>query len=151
MAHATTHACRTGICSPARSLSCGSSHTWNNGGLGSTDEIDIYSCSSWYESGPEYAYEFVPVGPGQVDVTLSGMSADLDVFVIEESNGLCNSLRCVSYGDSTTTFGAEAGQTYYLVVDGYYGAVSAYTIQVNCSLDYPPVGFFPLAMKDFDR
>jgi len=145
----TISSSQTGICIPARSLSCGSSHSWNNGGAGSTDEIDSYSCSSWNESGPEYAYSFLAIGAGEVDVTLSGMSADLDIFVIEESNGLCNRLRCISHGDNSASFGAEAGQTYYLVVDGYYGDVSDYTITVNCSIDYPPALFLPVVMKNF--
>jgi hypothetical protein len=123
--------CSAGVCIPARSLSCGASDSWNNGGPGSTDQIDTYSCSSWDESGPEYAYTFVPNVSGQVDVVLSGMTADLDIFVLHNGGG-CYADNCIAYGNSVATFDAVAGETYYLVVDGYYGAVSDYTIDVTC-------------------
>jgi hypothetical protein len=31
------------------------------------------------------------------------------------------------------SFAAEAGQTYYLVVDGFDGAAGSYTLKIDCS------------------
>jgi hypothetical protein len=128
----TPTATPSNFCQPAETLSCGGSDTGNNSAAGSTDQIDIYSCSSWYESGPEYAYQFVPNVSGQVTISLSNMAADLDIFVLNNASGNCNGNNCVVVGDTSASFNAIAGQTYYLVVDGYNGAVSNYTISASC-------------------
>ena len=116
-------------CVPDWTLACGGSDLWNNGNTGSTDRIDTYSCTDWDESGPEYAYTFVPSVSGQVDVSLSDLSADLDLFILAPG---CNATNCLAYGDVTASFDAVAGQLYYIVVDGYEGAVGDYTINVSC-------------------
>lgn len=117
------------LCTPDWTLECGDSDSWNNGASGSTNLINSYSCSSWDESGPEYAYTFSPSVDGQVEISLSNMSADLDLFV---STPGCNATSCIAYGNATASFDAVAGQIYYVVVDGYQGAVSDYTIGVSC-------------------
>lgn len=122
--------CLDGGCVPDMTLDCGGGDSWNNGGLGSTDLIDSYSCTSWNESGPEYAYAFVPSVSGQVDVSLSNLGADLDLFIVAPG---CNPTNCLTHGDTTASFNAIAGQLYYVVVDGYQGAVSDYTINVSCA------------------
>jgi hypothetical protein len=116
-------------CVPDWTLACGGSDRWNNGNMGSTDRIDTYSCTTWDESGPEYAYDFVPSVSSQVDVSLSDLSADIDLFIVAPG---CNATNCLAYGDVTASFDAVAGQPYYIVVDGYQGAVGDYTISVSC-------------------
>ena len=123
----------SGICIPDFDLACGDSNTWNNGGVGSTNQITTYSCSYWNESGPEYTYRFVPSTSGSVTVTLSNMSADPDIFVLDGTGENCSASNCITYGDTAVTFNALAGQTYFLVVDGYDGAISDYTINVTCA------------------
>jgi hypothetical protein len=122
---------QAGVCTPARVIACGSSDSYNNSGAGSTDAIDYYSCSLWYESGPEVAYTFTPNVSGQVTVSLNGLTADLDLFVLSNP-GSCNANNCLTYGDTSASFTATAGQSYFLVVDGYEGAVSNYTLNVTC-------------------
>jgi len=95
--------------------------------------IDSYSCIGWDESGPEYAYSFVPDVSGTATATLSGMSADLDVFVLDGWWGVCSPGNCIAYHNTSATFNVVAGETYYLVVDGYQGAISDYTLSVTCS------------------
>jgi transglutaminase-like putative cysteine protease len=121
--------CLDGGCVPDWTLDCGGGDSWNNGYPGSTDLIDTYSCSVWDESGPEYAYAFVPSVGGQVDVSLSNLTTDLDLFIVAPG---CNPTDCLAYGDVTASFSVVAGQLYYVVVDGYQGAVSDYTISVSC-------------------
>jgi cysteine-rich repeat protein len=120
-------------CSPEWVLGCGGTDTYNNGDAGSTDVIDSYPCWTWEQSGPEYTYSFEAPADGAVTVALSGLTADLDVFVLNDLGGVCGAAQCVSAGDSSVTFDAVGGQTYYLVVDGYNGAVSDYTIAVTCN------------------
>ena len=122
----------SGICNPARDLACGGSDDWNNGGAGSTDQIDSYPPSPWDESGPEYTYRFVPNVSGWVSVSLSNLTANLHIFVLDGGSGECAAANCIAYGPDTVAFNAVAGHTYYLVVDGYWGAVSNYHIAVSC-------------------
>jgi uncharacterized repeat protein (TIGR01451 family) len=123
-----------GVCTPAHSISCDQSDSGSNGGPGSTDQIDYYSCVDWQESGPEVVYTFVPDVSGQASVALSGLSfdVDLDLFVLRDDAGRCDSAKCLAFGDTEATFDMIAGQTYYLVVDGFEGAVGAYTLTVDC-------------------
>jgi hypothetical protein len=61
------------------------------------------------------------------------MSGDLDLFVLDAGNGSCDPANCSEYGNSNTTFTAVPGQSYYLVVDGFAGAISDYTLEVTCN------------------
>ncbi|MDY0003249.1 MAG: DUF4215 domain-containing protein, partial [Polyangia bacterium] len=123
-----------GTCSPAWTLSCGSQDRWSTSNYGATDDVDRYSCTSWDETGPEYAYTFVAPQTGSVTVTLSAIDSgqDLDIFVLSGQGGSCSSANCIAYGSLSTTFNATSGQTYYVVVDGYYGAAGNFTVNLNC-------------------
>ena len=122
-----------GECVPGLELTCGDSDSFANDGAGSTDNIDEYSCTSWGEDGPEFTYLFQPVSDATVDVSLSGMSDDLDLFVMSDAGGLCDSANCIEYGDNSLSFSATAGQSYYVVVDGYLGATSSYDVSLSCN------------------
>ena len=127
--------CQTesGSCVPEWYLACGDTNSWSNNGTGSTDAIDTYTCSTWNESGPEYTYWHYAYQSGPVTVSLSGMSADLDIFVLEDNgtNG-CSAGACIDYGDDNVTFNAVAGTYYYFVVEGASGDTSSYDIDVSC-------------------
>lgn len=127
----------SGLCAPAWVLGCGGTDTWNNSFNGATDQIDGYSCSSWDKSGPEYAYTFTTDLSREVTVQLRNMDADLDLFILDNPTGNCNSDNCITYGNDTATFNANANQTYYLVVDGCNGAVGNYTIDIQCEASEP--------------
>jgi hypothetical protein len=114
-------------------LSCGGSDSWNNSGTGSTSVIGTYSCVGWDESGPEYTYIFQPSTDADVTVSLSSVSGgDVDVFVLDGGAG-CYGSSCLAYGDVSAQFAATGGQTYYVVVDGYYGDTADYSISVTCN------------------
>jgi hypothetical protein len=103
---------------------------------GGPTNVDEYSCVGWLESGPEVVYELVvPFSPTTVTVTLSDLSADLDVFLLSA----CDENACITFGDNSFAVALDAG-IYYLVVDGYYGAVSSYTLTVEC-VDLPLLYF----------
>jgi len=122
----------SGLCAADWQLSCGATDSWNTLYGGATDEVDSYSCVGWNESGPEYAYTFVATASSQVTLTLSGTSADLDLFLLAEAGGGCEQNGCIAYGDQSITFPAIAGALYYVVVDGYAGAQGPYSIAVEC-------------------
>ena len=128
------------VCVPEWTLDCSnSSDSWANDWGGSTDRIDSYDCNDWDYSGPEYTYEFTATQTGEVTVSLTGFDQDLDLLLLEGDS--CAASTCIDYSDNynlddeSLTFDAVAGQTYRLVVDGYDGAVSEYTITVDCGSD----------------
>jgi hypothetical protein len=133
-------------CVPARSIAIGQSDTRNNGGVGSTTRIGTYPCAAWNESGPEYTYTFVPAATGRINASLSGMTGDLDLFVLDGAGNSCSASTCLAHGDSSATFTAQAGHTYRLVVDGFNGAVSNYTLGVQ-AVTYHPEAFIPIIVK----
>jgi len=149
-------------CAPAHTLTCGGSHYWNNGAAGSTDQIDAYVCEQWDESGPEYAYTFLPYASGQVTITVDfdwywhGENLWLDLFVLDGEGAVCNAANCLAAGIFTeddvevASFTAQAWHTYYLVVDGQSGQAADYFISVECMGQPDPGGrnLFPLVMKN---
>ena len=126
------NACQVGTCIPARVLSCGGTDSWNNGATGSWQLIDTYGCTSWNESGPEVTYLFTPTSAVDVTVELSGMSADLDLFVSAETGSGCEGAGCLAFGNTSASFEATAGTDYYVTVDGFNGAVSDFDLTVTC-------------------
>ncbi len=119
-------------CVPSRLIDCGEADSWNNDAFGSWSSVSDYACVGWNESGPEYTYLFEPSGDAAVTVSIAGMSADLDLFVLGNDGGVCDAGDCVTHGNDTASFEAVGGSMYYLVVDGFNGAVSDYEIAVTC-------------------
>ena len=64
---------------------------------------------------------------GTLTATLSGLSTDLDVFILSN----CDKTNCLAVGDFVATCAVTPG-TYYIVVDGYVGHVGTYTLTVDC-------------------
>jgi hypothetical protein len=103
---------------------------------GGPTNVDYYNCSAWLEDGPEVVYELmIPFDETNITVTIGDLSADLDIFLLSA----CNENTCITVGNNYLSATLPAG-TYYLVVDGYHGAVSSYTLTIEC-LDYPPLYF----------
>jgi hypothetical protein len=119
-------------CSVASSLVCGSAIAADTTGAVATDDIDSYSCVAWDASGPEVMYSFTALSTGTVTaaLTLIETGQDLDIYVLDES---CTSDSCVAYGNVSADFEAIEGETYYLVVDGYYGDAGAYELELSCA------------------
>lgn len=121
----------TAACSPAQNISLGSYDIRRNDSTGSSNLIIKYGNVAWTETGPEFTYTLDLDENKLVVVQLSGMDADLDIFVLSGSSGQCHSSNLVAYGDTYATFQGIAGQRYYLIVDGYHGAVGNYRIDVG--------------------
>jgi hypothetical protein len=122
-----------GGCLALASLTCGRVVSGNNAQTGSADAIDQWpGCTPFLEDGPEVAYELTPAASGTIDVTLTGLTAELDVFVLRDDGAGCTSATCMTAGDSTAGFAAVAGQRYFVVIDGRNGAVGDFTLGVTC-------------------
>lgn len=119
--------CNTGTvnCAGAANLTC--SNTYTSTTVGGYSLSPSYACVNWNESGPEKVHKITTNATGTITATLSGMTADLDVFILNS----CNNNSCVAYGNITATYTSAPAGTYYIVVDGFNGASSAYTLTYN--------------------
>lgn len=122
-----------GACSALVTATCGWTVSADTSSASATDSIDSWSCSGWDGSGPELGYRFQPTTTGQVTASLSGIEGgDLDIYIIEDTGDGCSPSDCLEYGDTDATFDAQAGRTYYLVVDGFDGATGSFLLEVAC-------------------
>ena len=115
-------------CSLVVPVECGDVIT--NSNIGLPNNVDFYSCSGWNEAGGEAIHQLtIPEGVClEVTATISDMSADLDVFIL----GSCDENDCLAYGNTVAATSCLEPGTYYIVVDGYNGAESDFTLTVDC-------------------
>ncbi|MCK4546469.1 MAG: PPC domain-containing protein [Candidatus Eisenbacteria sp.] len=115
-------------CSDAIPIYCDDVVTGDN--TGAANNVETYGCVSWTESGGEVVYELVIPGPECYIVTaaLSDMICDLDVFIL----GSCEEADCITFGNTSATTPCLEPGTYYIVVDGYFGAECSYTLTITC-------------------
>ena len=118
-------------CSNAITLQCNTSVAGDN--TNSINNVELYSCVSWNEAGGEDVYVLELDDLYTLNIVISDMTADLDVFLLVD----CDEALCTAYGNTTITGDFGPG-TYYVVVDGYNGAVSPYTLSVDCEIPPPP-------------
>jgi len=93
--------------------------------------VDLYSCISWDESGPEIVHRITAfMSGGDITATLSDLSPDLDVFILSA----CDPTSCVAYGDAAATYHNAPVGPYFIVVGSRDGASGAYTLTANALL-----------------
>jgi hypothetical protein len=116
-----------GTCANPYNLTSGVAFSGNTSG-GQTS-FNSYSCTNWNESGPERVHRIVLNSPGTMTVALANHpGGDVDAFVLSS----CNPGSCMSEIDESGTVQASlTAGTYYVVVDGYQGAVSSYQLTVT--------------------
>ncbi|MBK8706752.1 MAG: T9SS type A sorting domain-containing protein [Saprospiraceae bacterium] len=123
-------------CGDAISLTCGQPFSYNN--INGNDDVSLYGCDNNIynveNNGPEVVHYFTTTSAGPVTINLTGLSANLELFLLRS----CDRGDCVTFsqnpGNSSEQISTylPAG-TYYVVVDGYNGATSNYNLTVNCS------------------
>jgi len=118
-------------CSNVIPIQCGESIEGDN--TNSPNNAELYSCVSWTESGGEDVYELYLDNLYDLNIVISDMFEDLDVFLLTD----CDEASCTAFGNSTIT-GEFGPGTSYIVVDGYGGAVSPYNLTVDCELPPEP-------------
>lgn len=123
-------------CAPVGTLACGQTVVGANDDAGSTQATWTYGCDEWIYSGPELSWTFATALDEPVTLSLTGLSADLDLHVLAST--ACDGSDCLAAssnpyaGDEVVTFDATAGVETVVVVDGWEGAVSAFTLTVAC-------------------
>lgn len=131
-------------CAPVGAISCGAVVGARNDQAGSTSTHAFYGCTEWSYTGPELAWSFATDRDEPVTVTLGGLSGDLDVYVL--ASAACDGSGCLAASDNpdasdeSVTFNATAGTVYTVVVDGYEGTVSDFTLSVACAGSWPDSG-----------
>ena len=124
-------------CTAVGDLVCGQTISANNGGAGSTSTAISYSCTEFFYSGPETAWSWTAATTESVTVSVTGLSADLDLFVT--AGAACAPGACLGgsttsqTGDESVTFDATAGQDYTVIVDGWEGATSDLSLSIACT------------------
>lgn len=125
-------------CASAAVLDCGGSASSANDAVGSTNGPSHYACGVTDATGPEMTYTFAPVADARVTASLTGLTADLDIFILADQGTGCDATTCIDGGADSITWDAVAGMTYYIVVDGRVGAVSPFTVSLTCPPPPPP-------------
>ena len=83
-------------------------------------------------------YAVTPTSEGLVTVSLTDLTKDLDLVVLASIGGACEPRLpgCIgassTLGNEAVTFTAEAGSTYYVVVDGFGTAAGSFSLDVDC-------------------
>ncbi len=104
------------------------------GGLGAWYGVD------W--SGPEYIFSFAPATDTGAVFSIDTTAA-MEIFVLSDYGDptVCNPDGCLSIGasgaglyneNSPAAFYAEAGETYFISVDGYLGAAGSFDYELDC-------------------
>ena len=132
--------CVTEPCANAEGISCG--QTVNGTNANSENNLTkscnygaCYTGSSTF-AGKDKIYRIdVPAGQAKLEVSLSNLAKDLDLFVFSNS---CQLGACVGKSLSSNTNPEKVvinypSGTYYIVIDGYdANQVSNFTLKVNC-------------------
>jgi hypothetical protein len=94
------------------------------------DHYRQYGCYPYnLESGPDVVYAFA-AGAGTITASLTAYSGDLDLFLCDgPDRNDCVDRSTLGYQEEIEY--AAVGGTYYLVVDGFEGAVSDYTLEIG--------------------
>jgi hypothetical protein len=90
--------------------------------------VDRYACRpGWDESGPEHVYALTASEPLILDAWLLDNEPDLDLIALSD----CESDSCLAQANSEISAELAAGETLYLVVDGYEGAAGRYDLHLE--------------------
>lgn len=131
----------TGPCSAVATLGCGQTISSANNAGGATQTHSVYGCGS-PSSGPEIAYSFATNVDEPVTIRLTGLGADLDMFLLNsaacDGTGAIDCSTNPDGNDELLSFNASAGAVYTIVVDGWDGATSAFNLSAECTGGPPP-------------
>jgi hypothetical protein len=128
-------------CAPTAELSCGARRAARSDGPGSSALHAAYGCTEWVYSGSEQIFSLATDRDEPIDLRLVGLGADLDLYVLDSA--ACDGTGCVASSDGPDTsaeaarIDAVAGHVYTVVVDGFEGAVSDFTLEIDCAGAWP--------------
>lgn len=121
-------------CGTAIALSCGVTYSGSN--VNGTDLVSGYGCEGVINvenNGPEVVHTFTITENGNVNIYLSGLTDNLELFLLDD----CDRNACIDFSENAGNADEQINAnllagTYYVVVDGYNGATSNYSLRVEC-------------------
>lgn len=124
-------------CEAVTQLSCGDSFTGSTDMVGASDVQRFHGCTTWREyTGPEVALALRLHTYSEVDVQVTGLTGDVDLYVLDDL--ACDAGACIEASsnaevqDEHASFVHAAGDV-VLILDGWREAVSPFTVTVTCS------------------
>ena len=124
--------CANVSCEASQIIECEERIAGDLGAEGLADAMNVYSCNQFNFVGPEQVYHFQPAVDGLITLILYGES-DLYAILLEDTGDGCTSGSCLAMHTLELSYEVSAGVDYYVVVDGYAGAVEPYEVEVDCS------------------
>ncbi len=130
-------ACEAIPCVPEAELSCGDVVVGRNDDPGSTAVTYEYGCDDFIYSGPERSFTVLTDLDEPVNISLTGLSQDLDLVALDRVD--CDGSGCLisssnpNGSDESLVVDAQAGVPVTVVVDGWEGAVSDFVLEVSCN------------------
>ena len=127
-------------CDDIEMLNCGDSVTGNtNTGINTFEEHDE-QISEW--TGPELVYQFI-TDTATVNISLTGLSADLDIYLLSACGDPVNNE--IAFSENSDTNDELITSTlspgfYFIMIDGYDGATSPFSLSLTCT---PPLAACP--------
>ena len=155
-------ACGKLNCGSVTTLVCGTPYSSNTSS--GSNNVSIYNLTAGLEddlpvatnnpaklldvnnAGPERIHQFTINQTSTVSITLSGVSAniDLELFLLNSNciGKTCLAKSTLPAGQNETIVTSLNAGTYYVVVDGFQNYSGAYTLTVNCGNCPPPTNNF---------
>jgi hypothetical protein len=128
-------------------LGCGQTISSANNAGGASQSHSLYGCGTSASSGPEIAYAFTTAVDEPVTIGLTGLGADLDMFLLNspacDGSGAIACSTNPDGSDEWISFNATAGAVYTIVVDGWEGATSGFNLSAQCTGGTTPVDTSP--------
>jgi hypothetical protein len=125
-------------CVPLADITCDSVTSGTT--VGGPVFVDAYPCGGGAASGPEAVYRFIPADDGQVEIYLTDIAVDLNLYLLENT---CLPGQCAAFGDAAITYTVSAGTEYFVVVDGAEAAGGDFVLHLECPVEEgegePPV------------
>jgi hypothetical protein len=115
-------------------IQCGALVTGDTGDPEHGALLDGYSCNVGSYEAPEAAYAWTATTDGPATWQLidpTPTEVNHDVMVLDGSGALAGA-DCLDWGSNSVAFEAVAGQTYYLVVDGYDTDAGPFVAALQC-------------------
>jgi hypothetical protein len=108
-------------------LTCGV--TYNGTTEDGENIVNVYNKTYWHNTGKEKVHKITTFYPGRISATISNLNGkNLDVFILKYADRNCS----LASGDSVATADDTEPGTYYILVDGRYGAQGTYSLTVSC-------------------
>lgn len=129
----TSNSAPLNSCANPETILCGQTVAGDNSSVG-INNIYNYDCAPQNEYGYEMFYTFTLSQLSDVNITITGLTADLDIQLL--SSPACDGTTCLDRDDNTINYTALAAGTYYIVVDGFGSSasqISSYNLNLVCT------------------